>query len=316
MRVQSKRVIVLLFANGLLACPAIAWGPLAHYQSVVSYRPAQNLPDLWISRQPIPFGYSAIGVEVAEYFAWSHGCRRSGVVSAAPDWLLELAAWQIAFIDVVYPAEPTPHGVPQGVEEPEEDMKEIINSKLLISNYSANELALMKKTARGFAGHNAADSVVHFTYFKGDSIDGWIAEHKIKESWAELAVFENILGGYWDADGNPVAPYSMSSEGHAGIINLAQKAYRKNGQTVDDEHWPPCGAIGVESASDIPSRLAEQNGDLVGAFGAYGDFHETWWQQYQIFAAERGWYIGGSDGVLAKHAEAGNAATFAMNLMP
>jgi hypothetical protein len=194
MRVQSKRVIVLLFANGLLACPAIAWGPLAHYQSVVSYRPAQNLPDLWISRQPIPFGYSAIGVEVAEYFAWSHGCRRSGVVSAAPDWLLELAAWQIAFIDVVYPAEPTPHGVPQGVEEPEEDMKEIINSKLLISNYSANELALMKKTARGFAGHNAADSVVHFTYFKGDSIDGWIAEHKIKESWAELAVFENILG--------------------------------------------------------------------------------------------------------------------------
>lgn len=315
MNAPNRYIVVLSLVSTLPMCSAKAWGPLAHYaSSVFELRPAQNLPDLWLSRQSpsSPGGTLVVGQEVSEYFGWSHACHREGLVLVPVAYTISIVSWELVWLaGIAYPEEPT--YTPEGIETPGGDMKEIITSKLASGKYSTDELALMKRTARGFAGHNAADHVVHFEYFDGGTIDKWIVEHQLKEQWAELVIFTQ-LGGYWE-DGAPVAPYSLGATGHAGLINLAQKVFRKNRQTIDNQ-YNPRETIVVETSATIATRISSQNADLQDIYNANGKYQEVFWTTYQQTAASRGWPILGTDGVLAKYSDACSAAAMAISLIP
>lgn len=85
-----------------------------------------------------------------------------------------------------------------------------------------------------------------------------------KEKWAEFIVYiEN--GGYWDG-GCPMMQVTMGCSGDAGIINLGQKVFRKNRQTVDSAST--YHTISVESANAISSRITTKDNDL-GDFFSY-----------------------------------------------
>lgn len=254
MRIIKNYIHIIILGCFFIITDAPAHMALAHYRaSPWDLRSTQNLPDLWLSRVFTWTSSSNFGWHVNSKFCWSHACRRYGDNSVLGSFEL----FGITFSGVTYPETPTAYGVPEGVQDPGKDMYYIWANKLL----SENKTDIMKKTAQGFIGHNTADSYVHFDYYLGGTPSNWMVDHGMKEYWAEFEIFLQY-GGYWDGQGNPVLSFSMDATGDAGIINLAQKVYRKNRQTVDNTLEPP-QSITVESASSIYTKISNQNSELT-----------------------------------------------------
>lgn len=285
---MKNRLFVFLCCVGLLIFTPSntgAWGPFAHYTAAPQGTEwNQNLPDLWSSKKGI-IGIqlpSYAGLEVSEYFGWSHACRRKGMLSAV-DVDISIGPFSVTVLQAVYPKTPTEYGVPAGIEKPGEDIYYIWKNKLL----AANKTVKMKKTAHGFVGHNLEDKVVHFSYFEGGSAYKWIVGHAVKEEWAEYCIYVG-LGGGWDIYGNPTTPWAMGCSGDEGIINLAQKVFRKNRQTVDavPDSTGEFKSITVETSDQIAGRISAMNSDLNTYID---DFSLAYFDFIYLVGAAAGW---------------------------
>ena len=171
MRTTLRYLIVTVLAGSVLTSQAKGYGPLAHWIITPQdwdVRAAANLPDLhiWGSPAMVPLvqftaSYTMnLNWPVRPEFAWSHGCQTKGMLPAVPVSLFgHTYVWGQA------PMTPTEYGVPQGVALPGEVMYYLCRNKL----QDRPLMPYMLSTARGFACHNAEDSVVHFTYFRGGS---------------------------------------------------------------------------------------------------------------------------------------------------
>ena len=169
-RSQAVRIVTLL----LVACFAGGWGPVAHFQATsVPERNFANLPDIYASNEWI---VTPSGKEVTAYFGWTHGTRINGLVELVP------GAW--------YPVTPSVYNTPPGTELPETDMYFLVKHKLSASHVDPD----MIFTARGFLVHNVEDSVVHFAFFRGASVNDWVTEHLLKEQWAEFVIYYLVSG--------------------------------------------------------------------------------------------------------------------------
>jgi hypothetical protein len=278
-------VAVILFAPALRA---FAWGPFVHWNVSpnVTLMPYQNLPDLWQSYDPT-WGEVWIGAETSAYFAWSHACQRTGVSTTTVPVPIALGVGLYTItipVDVVYPNTPTHYGSPNGVEKVEYDIYQIWKNKVL----PANATNAMKYTAQGFAGHNAEDGVVHFTYFLGGDPYSWLVGHALKESWWAEYVAYCHLDGDWDYLGNQTQVYNMSCTGDAGSICLAQKVFRKNRQTVDSV--PSMAgvfeSITVQTKAQITALISTKNNRMATQDSTFSD---TTYEALQVVAATLGW---------------------------
>lgn len=307
-------LICFLVVNVWLAFPAGAWGPFAHFTAAPSATQSQqNLPDLWESNaytHGFDFPDYHVGKEVSEYFGWSHACQRNGLLDA---WTgtVSIGPVSIPLVSVVYPKTPTEHGVPAGVELPGADMYYIYANKFL----AGNQTLLRKRTAQGFRCHNVEDKVVHFSYFLGGSVYNWIVEHAFKERWAEFRVYVE-LGGDWNlVTLMPTMPLSMGCSADAGIINLGQKVFRKNRQTVDAAP-EECDTIVVETAAEISTRISQQDAKLSSFFSGWwvaNDFGLDNYAWYRLVAIAAGW---DSSEVWTKYSQAKDDALTAIGTMP
>lgn len=209
---KTRRLFMTVFVLGLcIACAsarAFAWSPYAHSTTSQGYSSwCLNLPDLWDSKTSL---WDVGNVQVTAKFGWSHACLRTGRTGWVPN-------------------KPTQYGVPAGIEKPGEDMYHIYKNKLLVP------MSGMLRTAQGFVGHNVGDKKVHFTFFLGNSAFEWGYHHVLKESWADYCLIarDAQLAGQIPWRPFPTYVYNMRCKGDAGMINLAQKVFRKNRQTVD-----------------------------------------------------------------------------------
>lgn len=234
------------------AIPARGWGGFSHFEMAPSQATEAfaNLPDLWNSRD---------GVWVTAQFSWSHACKRRGYLNNV----------------LCCPCAPLAYEQ-GGALDPKRAMITLYN-KLAAGRRDPS----MITTAQGWAIHNAQDFVVHFNYFfggdNGPSFCGenWITHHATKEEWAEYqqyAAFINFDGQeeHWHDNWA-----EMTADGHAGIICLAQKVFRKNAQGLNAPA-PSCSAcsdqeteIPVQSAADIRAAITQQNTALSGKLYDY-----------------------------------------------
>ncbi len=272
-----------------LACSteAFGWCPFAHYQGAppgLAWK--VNLPDIVDSKNPL----GVLSFEVSEWFGWGHCCHRMGVYTIPPN--------------LVEPNTPTSHGCPSGVEHSEWDMYHL-RSKMTTAHREAENDYLMLLTARGWLAHNMMDSLVHFTYFLGGSAYNWISQHKWKEEWADLVLFEQASGGQWGT-----YEHGMRSTGHGGIICLAQKCFRKNRQTVDGVlpyslAWAPGP---VDTRQQIDKWIDNQDKAFIDKEYTEGDYNTN-----MNRAAVFGW---NTAAMLAIHATAAANAAAAVGGMP
>jgi hypothetical protein len=251
----------------LCSAPTL-WGyqAYAHWLATPSDIQSQSsLPDMWPSpEQYLTAGY--IGGEASPYFAWSHCCQRTGVSLAWP---------------LMWPNEPTEYE-DSPVCCPGVIMAYLYNNKL----GSGNRDPLMEKTAKGFRVHNKEDKTVHFSYFLGGTPDNWLYQHLWKEGWADCAIYA-CNGGVWDEYGDPATPGTTDVRAHAGIMNLAQKVYRKMRPSVD----LVAGLSGnrkeleVQEASTIQGLIDLQHGQLATVL-KYDDLD---WEAFQHDASTYHW---------------------------
>ncbi|MRS04986.1 hypothetical protein EG832_17490, partial [bacterium] len=207
--VRSLIFVIVFFVN--LSSTVIlshAWGPIAHYSlgKAAGYgdNVCMNLPDAWPSRE-----YQII---ISPWFAWTHAVQITGMNSAVPG-------------TPIYP---------EDGRYPGYDMQQIVSKK--INDKTTEKI----NSAKGFIGHNAMDSNVHYTYFRGGSLSNWLIQHSDKEEWAEYVIYENMADGDFDSEGYPTSFYGVSIQrnnakqilipcsANPDVIQLAQKAYRKN----------------------------------------------------------------------------------------
>ncbi len=141
-----------------------------------------------------------------------------------------------------------------------------------------------------------------------------------KEYWAEIVRYIN-LGGSWDQDGAPINTIGIFGQGNPKIINIAQKAFRKNRQTVDalPAYSGNYETITVQTQSEISSKLSEQYDSLSEyyygetIFGYSCNFTLTRAAYYYTLADTLGW----STSELADlHTEAEAEAALAIEVMP
>jgi len=315
MKITKLGLGCFLVLNALLVSLAEAWGPFVHWElSPGGTYLQQSLPDMWSSPAYV-HGFSLpsyAGAEVSGYFAWSHGCERNGMLPAVDLYIALDDLFSVDLFQVVYPATPTQHGVPTGVELPGEDMYYIWTNKFL----AANKTTLRKVTAQGFRCHNVEDKVVHFSYFLGGSVYNWIVEHAFKERWAEFVIYI-WLGGGWTSLGYPDTMYSMGCQGDAGIINLGQKVFRKNRQTVDQIPVGGYDTIVVETAAEISEKISQKDQEFAGFFNAwdgwFGEFGQAKYVAYNQIATLCGW---NPATVIANYITAQSDALTAIGAMP
>ena len=305
---MKTRVSALLVGAAIivLVSHVCAWGPLAHFSAAPTggTRMTQNLPDLWLSRQD-PGGTTYIGKEVSPFFAWSHACLRNGVANVTTPTTITVGPFSTTIPGSVYPVTPTSYGVPAGIEKAGEDIYAMWTNKVL----PANKTEIMAITARGFAGHNAADSAVHFSYFQGGTIYNWLVEHWQKEIWAEYCVYIGVYNGDWDWLGNPTVLVATGCTGDGGAICLAQKVFRKNRQTVDavPDTTGAFKTITVETKAQVDARISSLDGNYVNGLS------QTSFVRYSLIADAAGW---DAATLLAKYYQGKAAAATAVGAMP
>jgi len=306
---------VLIVAAFSLAQPAYSWGPLAHALTVedghdLVLRHRVNLPDMWDSWQPFFPGGAVAGGEITRFFGWSHACHRNGLLTLDVQVIIPemnpLYGGQVFNIGTQYPETPTWYGAPPGVDRPGHTMYFLIKNKL--KDCGGPNETVMLNTARGFAAHNAADRVVHFDVFQGGTIKNWI-DHSVKESWAEFIIYI-FDGGWWDEWGTPTKIPGVHATGNPGIINLAQKVFRKNRHTVDavPDSTGQFRSIDIETAQAISDRISGKAQDLQNL-----TWHEAAWILLALYADNQEW---NATDILSSFADARAAVNASLHVMP
>ena len=287
-------VVVLASVLGLdVPKQAVGWGGFAHYRASPAGLARQvNLPDICGDSYYWTLGLLGVGGEVKPVFAWGHGCQRTGV--------------HTEYLIGVVPNSPTVYESPTAVELAGRDMYDLVTK--MDQEHRDQEIEdLMVKTARGWVAHNMMDQVVHFTYFLGDSLHNWF-EHRDKETWADHELFARATDYPTNAWGTYA--HEMSAVGHPGIVNLAQKCFRKNGQTVDAVPGlsGTYETITVESREAISGLIGAQAADLSSKTYSLNNY--ALWQAH---ANAEGW---SASTMVALHASSKSAAQAAVNGMP
>lgn len=171
MQKNSHACVVLcgVVISTMVVQPAYAWWPIAHYEitkeavgtDIATYA---QLPDYVNSWQWFQWeGYDYEWFDITFGFCWSHGVQDAGETVPMPP---------IPGV-AVKPTYPDP----EDGRYPSPAMWELAQRKL--KDLPPSIEAEMLKVAKGFRAHNAADRLVHFTYFggpeTGDSIPsaGW-----------------------------------------------------------------------------------------------------------------------------------------------
>jgi hypothetical protein len=280
-----------------LSAPLWGFGPYDHYKlSPYTYEGYSNLPDIWKSRDEDWWCNSLTiggGAEPSTYFGWSHDCLRNGVTYCQGTITIYYNSTPIYDVDFsgYYPNTPTKYGNPSGIEDNANDMYYIWKNKLL----AENKTSIMRKTAIGFKIHNTEDYFVHFSFFLAGTPEFWIVDHMLKENWSEFIMYLHN-GGDWDELGMPTIVQGMYCQGDAGIINLGQKVFRKNRQTVDASVALSGSyeTIAVETATEISGKIQSKNTEIDKYFdreywGLYSKFDLTRFILYNQIAEAEGW---------------------------
>jgi len=105
------------------------------------------------------------------------------------------------------------------------------------------ELQLAKLTAIGFVGHNAADKIVHWSYFLGGAtLDNWKIHHADKELWADYWIWIIKGVGKFGKDGKSKEFFGKDVKttktliplfANFKVIMMAQKVAVKNRRIMD-----------------------------------------------------------------------------------
>jgi len=249
-----------------------AWNPIAHWQ--IAAKAAQdlgldgdfpdyaNVPDYW----PSDIGF----YQINPFFCWSHAVidRNNG---ASPGRISPL--------------------YPDDGRYPEFDMWYLAKYKMKTAFTSE-----MQKTILGYACHNAADRIVHWTYFTGglpgegpiDTYLAWRTGHADKETWADYVVFQQIVvpvgWPVWNPDGTPVLQMVINCKADPSILQLAQKIYVKNGRKCNSNGT---GTITAENNATITGHVSTFNTQWANP--AVRSLNRDTWGGYQLEAIAQGW---------------------------
>lgn len=257
-------VLVPLFAFGWWDCSHTAITKAAG----VSDNSLGQLPDIWDRQEHVIF--------IAPFFCWAHGVQSTGQ-----------SGWRLGLC----PRKPS---YPADDREPGGYMAMLERDKIKNPGPDA------KKTALSFSYHNAADGVVHFSYFSGGSIMGWAVGHRVKEEWADYMIFTKKTGGAFNPctsrpdpldpqgpplleGGEPVVPFEVKCSGDAKIIQLAQQAYIKNRlSTKAGKNGVTHGLGTADSMEDIRQKILDylrEENTTYDHFSAYtfADLKHTAW---------------------------------------
>jgi hypothetical protein len=191
---------------------ALGWGAYAHYWvgKQVGLGRRANLPDYWGQSWAAHWD-PALYFEIVPLFPWTHGCMRTGLIPGAPP----------------YPATPTLYGQARAIAE--WDMFHLVQ-RMSCTHQQALGASEMVDTSRGFLVHNSFDLHGHFALFPGGTPTNWV-KHALLEEYVDYRILAlehpEILMG------SGTISKQVGSQGHAGIILLAQKSFRKNCNTID-----------------------------------------------------------------------------------
>lgn len=283
--------LALAYALSGGAQTARGWGCYAHYAvgNPVGLGLFANLPDYWGTSYS--FDYWLPHAEVVPLFPWTHGCLRNGV-------------------DGGVPRTPTLHGQTSTIAE--RDMYQLV-SKMKCTRQQVLNASLMIDTARGFLVHNSLDLHGHFALFRGGSIPFW-AQHALLEEYIDFKMVDQPPGTLQALVG---IPKNIGFQGHAGIILLSQKCFRKNGHTIDavpaySGSYEPGP---VETLQATAGRLSAQVSGLSPKWYYYSRF-----QDVTGYLGVMGWTTTNLDAYWAAIARSfqgwANSATAALGSMP
>jgi len=279
MKPMLQRVTVTVTVLSLLTATtdAFGWGAIAHYlvakqageEKGADYRNSTDkvedyasLPD-YVSSREVAWLIPIVLVTSKE-FRWSHAVIDQGTVANVP-------------ILVYVPKKPA-YADPDDGRWPGSVMAGICK-KLDTTGMSPEKKWELLNTINGFRAHNAADTLVHFEYFDGatearspqERGDAWVIHHGLKEVWADFVLLRNASGGTitWNPNGSITPPTGMSItlKGNAMLMQLAQKAQRKN-----RNHDRIGGLFGdvefqVQTVAKITEQITKKNNDdFVGFF--------------------------------------------------
>lgn len=259
-RISMAALVGAVFL-GMNATSVHGWGPYAHWlvgdKDGLGIR--ANLPDYWgrsydYDIWPRPQGW------VIPLFPWTHGCMRTGDHK------------ELLVLDV--PNEPTSYGQAQAIAE--WDMYRLVG-KMSCAHQQALNATQMVDTARGFLVHNKFDKYGHFSLFYAGMREMWVL-HALLESYVDFRLVDKPPGTL-EAQGT--IPKTIGLQGHAGIVLLAQKCFRKNRCTIDQTTGTvtPAEEPGpVETLQETTGRFSTAAAGLSPVEYSYLD--------YQILCAE------------------------------
>lgn len=253
-RISMAALVGAVFL-GMNATSVHGWGPYAHWlvgdKDGLGIR--ANLPDYWgrsydYDIWPRPQGW------VIPLFPWTHGCMRTGDHK------------ELLVLDV--PNEPTSYGQAQAIAE--WDMYRLVG-KMSCAHQQALNATQMVDTARGFLVHNKFDEHGHFRVFPAGSKEKW-GLHALLESYVDFRMVDDPPGTL-QAQGT--IPKMIGLQGHAGIVLLAQKCFRKNRCTIDQTTGTvtPVKEPGpVETLQETNNRFDSTAAHLSPAKYLYDDY--------------------------------------------
>jgi hypothetical protein len=230
-----------------------------------------NLPDAWRNTDWM--------YQITDVFTWTHATQRTGTVLGVAN---------------------TPRIVDDG-RWPGRVMYTLATQKV---GWPASDIEAAKNTARGFVGHNAMDTVVHFGYFLGGTLPLWATHHRDKETWADYVLWLTKGSGTFHSDGrsarfwdiadvqNSTAwPVVIPLSCHAGIARLAQGVARKLRRNMDFD--PGTGAESgrystVEDVQAIDARVAAFRGEMSQAVRSMT--HDEY-DEMVVLANAQGWTV-------------------------
>ncbi len=279
-----------------------AWGPIGHYaiarECGVSHDKAglYNLPDAWDSWAFIVVNLNdpnANFFEITDYFCWSHAVARN-----PKEWsFYGIIPLRVPSIPEYHLEHEPGHIIKVFINEDKVEQWQTVNGNIPAEKTKAED------TARFFTGHNAADYHVHWSYFGGGSVDGWMTGHKTKEEWADYAILicrqqitfkaNGDIATFW---GNTVTlavlpmPLSLDKV-NLLAIRLAQLAARKNRFILDQEDFSPGISNpnvfnGVETINSLRSRISDLEEDINERIS---EFSLDKWLELKEVALENSW---------------------------
>ena len=204
MKIAVKTSLIIVFAwMGVRS--ACAWGEISHMriENAAGVTSLGELPDAW---------NNMTGLDISKDFCWTHAVQMTG--------------------HNFYGSPNVPTN--RDDREPGKIMLYLFKNKLSTPAGDA------EATAKSFMFHNAADRVVHYSYFLGGTKDNWLVQHKGKEMWADYLIYIVKFGGGFNAvtntlgfksGGDPtktLAEIGFRCSGDPKTIRLSQQIYIKN----------------------------------------------------------------------------------------